>query len=82
MRSKILFSILGLISAGLTANGVFTPALANDYAIDLVSLQDNVKILICHVPPGNPDNAHEISVDESAVDKHLAHGDTRGPCVT
>ncbi|MCH8860714.1 MAG: LamG domain-containing protein, partial [Thaumarchaeota archaeon] len=38
------------------------------------------KIKICHVPPGNPDNAHTIEVDESAVEAHLKHGDSLGPC--
>jgi hypothetical protein len=38
------------------------------------------KVLICHIPPGNPDNAHTISVDESAVEAHLAHGDSLGEC--
>ncbi|MDH3201192.1 MAG: PQQ-binding-like beta-propeller repeat protein [Myxococcales bacterium] len=38
------------------------------------------EVLICHVPPGNPDNAHEIWVGESAVPAHLDHGDTLGAC--
>lgn len=38
------------------------------------------KVLICHIPPGNPGNAHTISVAPSAVPAHLAHGDTMGPC--
>ncbi|MDH3622448.1 MAG: PQQ-binding-like beta-propeller repeat protein [Myxococcales bacterium] len=38
------------------------------------------KVLMCHVPPGNPDNAHEIWVGESAVPAHLDHGDTLGAC--
>lgn len=36
--------------------------------------------LICHVPPGNPENAHEIIVDDAAVDAHLRHGDYEGYC--
>ena len=35
---------------------------------------------ICHVPPGNPDNEHNIEVDSSSVPAHLAHGDYRGEC--
>ena len=27
----------------------------------------NNKVTICHIPPGNPDNAHEIEVSEKAV---------------
>jgi hypothetical protein len=40
----------------------------------------NVKVQICHVPPGNPDNAHTIVVGEPAVPAHLAHGDYLGEC--
>jgi hypothetical protein len=42
--------------------------------------QYSEKVLICHIPPGNPDNAHTISVSVNAVPTHLAHGDTEGPC--
>jgi hypothetical protein len=38
------------------------------------------KVDICHIPPGNPANAHTINVSENAVPAHLAHGDTLGPC--
>jgi len=38
------------------------------------------KVLICHVPPGNTSNRHEICVSPSAVDTHLANGDYLGPC--
>ena len=35
---------------------------------------------ICHIPPGNPSNAHTIEVEDGAVDAHLRHGDHRGEC--
>lgn len=37
---------------------------------------------ICHIPPGNPDAAHTITVgSENAVEKHMSnHGDTMGAC--
>ena len=38
------------------------------------------KVTLCHIPPGNPDNAHTITVGASAVPAHLAHGDTLGEC--
>ena len=38
------------------------------------------EIVICHIPPGNPDKAHTITIDESALDEHMAHGDDDGPC--
>jgi LPXTG-motif cell wall-anchored protein len=40
------------------------------------------KVVICHIPPGNPENAHTIVVSENALPAHLAHGDTEGPCPT
>jgi hypothetical protein len=41
---------------------------------------DYVPGTICHIPPGNPNAAHTITVGLPAVDAHLAHGDTEGPC--
>lgn len=38
------------------------------------------KVTICHIPPGNPANAHTISVSTSAWPAHERHGDTLGPC--
>ena len=38
------------------------------------------KVTICHIPPGNPDNAHTITVSWSAVVAHLSHGDALGQC--
>lgn len=38
------------------------------------------KITICHIPPGNPDNAHAITISVRALDAHLAHGDAIGDC--
>jgi len=37
-------------------------------------------VLICHVPPGNPDKRRTLAVAPQAVDAHLAHGDTLGAC--
>ena len=38
------------------------------------------KVTICHIPPGNPDNAHTITIGAPAVEAHLNHGDTLGEC--
>ena len=33
------------------------------------------KVTLCHIPPGNPANAHLITVGAPAVKAHLRHGD-------
>jgi hypothetical protein len=39
------------------------------------------KTTICHVPPGNPANAHTLCIGNPAVKHHLAnHPDYLGPC--
>ena len=38
-------------------------------------------ITICHIPSGNPRNAHMITIDESALKAHLKHGDYEGECI-
>ena len=38
------------------------------------------KVLICHYPPGQPENPLELEVAEEAVSAHLAHGDVVGEC--
>jgi hypothetical protein len=41
---------------------------------------DTMKTTICHIPPGNPANAHTICVGNPAVAAHLDHGDFVGTC--
>ncbi|HEY0707390.1 MAG TPA: hypothetical protein VGG33_11370 [Polyangia bacterium] len=39
------------------------------------------KTTICHVPPGNPANAHTLCIGNAAVHAHLTHHDDYlGPC--
>ena len=38
------------------------------------------KVTICHVPPGNPANAHTITISANAWPAHQAHGDQLGAC--
>jgi hypothetical protein len=38
------------------------------------------KVAVCHVPPGNPANAHTIVVGEPALSAHVRHGDPLGAC--
>ena len=36
--------------------------------------------IICHMPPGNTDNARTLVVGTSSLTAHLDHGDENGPC--
>jgi len=38
------------------------------------------KVDVCHIPPGNAENAHTITIDQNAVGTHLDHGDSVGSC--
>ncbi len=42
----------------------------------------SAKVDVCHTPPDNLDNAHTISIGGSALEDHLAHGDTEGACTS
>ncbi len=41
---------------------------------------DREKVTVCHMPPGNPGNAHTITIGAPAVEAHLSHGDVPGNC--
>lgn len=43
---------------------------------------NNKKILVCHTPDGNPNNAHTICIAESALQAHLDEGSCIGSCIT
>jgi len=49
---------------------------------DFTAASDPDKCTICHVPPGNPPNAHTLVIGCSAVQAHLTNhpGDCLGPC--
>jgi hypothetical protein len=43
--------------------------------------QDENQVTICHIPPGNPENAHTITVGAKAAEAHMRqHGDYLGAC--
>ena len=65
------------VTNGTTGNSASAECLSADEAAG-----DYPPGTLCHIPPGNPNAAHTITVGEPAVDAHLAHGDTEGPCPT
>jgi len=44
------------------------------------AIQFKTTIVICHVPRGNPDNKHTITIGYLSARDHVDHGDTVGPC--
>ena len=44
------------------------------------AIAEGAKVDVCHIPPGNPENAHTITISENAVGTHLDHGDRLGAC--
>jgi hypothetical protein len=68
MKSKYVVAVLVIVLATLGLGAA-------------VSLADSQgKVDICHIPPGNPANAHVINVSVNAIPAHLAHGDNLGNC--
>ncbi len=43
-------------------------------------LSSEKKVIVCHYPPENPSNKHSLEIGESALEAHLAHGDSLGAC--
>ncbi len=55
---------------------------AQDDCSDFPCGNNDNKVLLCHVPPGNPENAHTLCINPNAVPAHLENheGDHCGPC--
>jgi hypothetical protein len=58
----------------------------NDYEGDIdenygCSNGNDKKVLVCHIPPGNPENAHNICISKNALQTHVDHHeDYLGEC--
>lgn len=63
------------VVAGLVATTVVTQQTA------FADKGGQAKVTSCHIPPGNPDNRHEVTTGEPSVAAHIRnHGDYIGPC--
>jgi hypothetical protein len=57
----------------------FIPAVLVVLSIFSVAFSSNNSpsfVTICHIPPGNPANCHEITISIHALPAHLGHGDS------
>lgn len=67
--------------ASLAACGLADGSIDPDAHLHACDPQDVKKTTICHIPPGNPANAHTICVGNPAVSHHIKnHGDYVGAC--
>jgi hypothetical protein len=93
MRTKLLvlsgFVLSGALAAACMSMTVGDESMyltgTEEYAITLANGQPGCtnpkKVLICHIPPGNPANQHDICVSTNAVEPHQTHhGDFVGAC--
>ena len=66
----------------LNQHGFLDFWIQDDTDVDYITLTvvSTGRMVICHTPPGNPSAARTITVNASAVNAHLNHGDTLGPC--
>lgn len=61
-----------IIGSLLILAGLFVPV-----SIVYAEPSEDGKVAICHV---TPNHQQTLSVSESALDAHLGHGDSLGPC--
>lgn len=73
-------SIKSLVTSSETKVAVLCIFLAIGFS-SFIHNNPQDKITICHIPPGNPSNAHEITISRNALLTHLLHGD-RMTCPT
>jgi|AntAceMinimDraft_17_1070374.scaffolds.fasta_scaffold02286_3 uncharacterized repeat protein (TIGR01451 family) len=78
----ILFDNTGAHEVSLTVNryGCISSVTKT---IDIINVYcGKNKVLVCHIPPGNPENAHTICISINALPAHLTMGDYIGPCLS
>jgi len=64
------------VIAASNANGSDSKTLVVNYTVPVV----DPEIVICHKPPGNPENTQQLTIPQSAWAAHQAHGDVLGAC--
>ncbi|MFH1769334.1 MAG: NosD domain-containing protein [Parcubacteria group bacterium] len=69
------------VSVDFEGDGVIDVEFKSDTELTAEEFEEaSKKITICHIPPGNPSNAHIITIGAPALKAHLKHGDYEGEC--
>ncbi|MFH0864807.1 MAG: hypothetical protein V1904_01340 [Bacteroidota bacterium] len=69
-----------LLEDPLTWGSLAVRMTANGSNMKTLKLMEQGWVTICHIPPGNPGNAHTITISVNAWPAHQAHGDYIGTC--
>jgi len=86
---KLSFSLIALLASCANGPGTSRAALTAEEAAEICAKHQaracdpsqTKKVTICHIPPGNPANAHTLCIGSPALDAHVTHhADTQGPC--
>jgi N-acetylneuraminic acid mutarotase len=74
-----LYSVMAWDANGCPSSGNDTITVVG---VNVTCGHNGDKVILCHVPPGNPGNPQTICVAASAIPSHLANhpGDCVGPC--
>jgi hypothetical protein len=75
MNKTISLAAIAMVAV-IMGMSAFAPAMADKPGNE----PNEGKVLVCHIPPGNPANFHTISISEDDVQDHLDHGDFEGDC--
>jgi subtilase family serine protease len=62
------------------ANGFTATDNVTVQVIDVSCGNNNNKVIVCHIPPGEPENIQVICISPSAIPAHLDHGCYVGVC--
>ncbi len=82
----LVICLATLAAAGCASDRVTDPdpdraAVVAGEDLDGMAADGVEKVTICHIPPGNPENRHSITVGAPAVEAHVTnHGDSIGEC--
>jgi PA14 domain/Domain of unknown function (DUF5011)/Bacterial Ig domain/Secretion system C-terminal sorting domain len=71
------FTYTVVVTDSKGCKAVFTKTIT---VVDIRCGHNNDKVIVCHVPPGNPGNPQLICIAASAVDAHLVKGSYLGAC--
>jgi hypothetical protein len=77
-----VYNVVVTDPSGCSSSPANPASISTVYTVDVRCGHDLKKVVLCHVPPGNPANPQTLCIAPSAVPAHLSNhpGDCLGPC--